>query len=440
MDLYLLDENRKPIAIVDSYISLVWTERYQDIGDFELDVKANDWSMNDFKPGRYLAKSDSDDTMIINSRELSWDAEEGNCIVIAGKSITSILDRRINISKYAWIYGDDKEYVYTGDISQVAKDILTDEFIDPKISEFIEYEAENYTGGSEAPSITYANRNKPKEVSADYRKIPEISLGDFSNMGIEITYECTKTENVLDIMQTICKDAGVGFKLVLDNDTRGFVFYIYKGLDRTLSQYDRTPLYFSEEMSNLIYSEYFEDESTWKNVVYSQGSDGKADYGAKGYTRASDIDEAALYPDNVIYSGYTEVWNGVDKPTGLNRREVSYDSDVSLDSVIPEGEEEGSGKIFWIEKQCQPYSKAVADAGKNYLKDSEIARVVDATGEIDLNVMYSFGIDYFLGDKVEFDTGFGVNEYALIDEVVYSYDSNGITVTPNFNKIEEEDE
>jgi len=36
MDVLILDDQIRPIDIVDEYISLVWTERWDEMGDFEL--------------------------------------------------------------------------------------------------------------------------------------------------------------------------------------------------------------------------------------------------------------------------------------------------------------------------------------------------------------------------------------------------------------------
>lgn len=456
MDLYLHDTDLSASSIIDDYTSLVWSERFQEPGDFELHLKTTSWALSDFETGKYLSKTDSNDVMIIESREISNDSEEGSEYVVKGRSLSSILDRRVNISKYAYIksskYSTDDEdnvFSYSGDIAQILRDIITDEFIDPKVSTYIEYEAGAPTTGGitgDAPSADYTNRNDPKEEPAPERKIANLKLGDFGDTGIEITRECTNIENVLDLVEELCKQAQVGFNISLDYETKDFTFYIYEGADRTLSQYDRQPLYFSQEMSNIIYTNYYEDVSTYKNTVYALGSSGKADFGKHGYVQHVNVDDAAADPTNVIYPGYSEVYlDETGQVTGLERRECMYEvSDATLEDSDKNGSDYGddsseTGGSDWISDQCMPYIDTIIAGGKNHLKDDDVAKVTEANGEIDLKVMYQYGIDYFMGDKVEFDTGFGVSVISYVDEVVYSYGTDGIIVTPNFKKLEEDE-
>lgn len=441
MDLYLLDETRTPIQVIDDYVMLVWTERYRECGDFELDLKTTRWKLSDFSPGRYLTKSDSSDMMIIESREISNDSEEGSSLKIKGRSITSILDRRLNMSKFANIYGESS-YSYSGDVSEVVKQILDEEFINPKLGRFIEWEeipGSAWDSPDGSSRITYEHRNGVEIIDAPYRKMDEITIGDFQNFEIEVTRDCTQVEDCLSLIGDICKSAGVGFRLKFDEETKNFIFELYEGKDRTTDQYDREPLYFSEEMSNVMYVDYYEDISTWKNALYAGGSEGKVDYGEKGYYKWETADQARGDPSNIIFPGYKEVYITSAQPTGFYRREA-FNEDSSIS--IPEYSEDGtkySTPEDWYNIQCPTYVEAVGASGKNFLGNGDIKKVVDATGEIDTNVLYSYGIDYFMGDIVEIDTGYGVNAYCVIDEVVYSYGQNGITVTPNFSKLEEDE-
>ena len=41
MEVISLDTNRQKVAIIDSYKSFIWNDRYEDLGDFELYIPAD---------------------------------------------------------------------------------------------------------------------------------------------------------------------------------------------------------------------------------------------------------------------------------------------------------------------------------------------------------------------------------------------------------------
>ena len=59
MDLIVLNENRIPIAIIDTYQSLIWTDRYWDCGDFELCASATNDIFGCIRQDYYLQTRDS---------------------------------------------------------------------------------------------------------------------------------------------------------------------------------------------------------------------------------------------------------------------------------------------------------------------------------------------------------------------------------------------
>lgn len=117
--------------------------------------------------------------------------------------------------------------------------------------------------------------------------------------------------------------------------------------------------------------------------------------------------------------------------------EIAFDarSSASVSSWDPysyyypeEGEE--------ADKSIEEKVKSVAESEF----DSEDYDFISLTeGEIDPLVRYKFGVDYFLGDTVEITSSSGTVQTALIDEVVRSYDSDGIIITPNFKNMEDYD-
>ena len=67
MDVTVLNSLFQPVYIVDTYESMIWTDRYYECGDFELYTKLSDDIQKYAIPGNYLRISDSEHIMLIES-------------------------------------------------------------------------------------------------------------------------------------------------------------------------------------------------------------------------------------------------------------------------------------------------------------------------------------------------------------------------------------
>ena len=83
MNLTILDTNLEPLAILDTYESLIWTDRYQAYGDFEIyESVRDDGLLSMLKQDYYLENTDSDHIMIIEQTQISSDTDSGNHLKI----------------------------------------------------------------------------------------------------------------------------------------------------------------------------------------------------------------------------------------------------------------------------------------------------------------------------------------------------------------------
>ena len=95
MQFLLLDKEFKSVKTIDTFVSAIWTERYSECGDFELQLLASKENVDDFKEGYYLYNKDSEYLMVVESIKTTTDIELGARQIISGRSIESFLDRRI---------------------------------------------------------------------------------------------------------------------------------------------------------------------------------------------------------------------------------------------------------------------------------------------------------------------------------------------------------
>ena len=95
MNLIVLDESLQAVSILDGYNSLIWTDRYNEAGDFEIYTRASSELFETIKLDYFLQRTDSEHLMIIEKITTTTDEDEGNMVTITGRSLESILDRRI---------------------------------------------------------------------------------------------------------------------------------------------------------------------------------------------------------------------------------------------------------------------------------------------------------------------------------------------------------
>lgn len=235
MDLTILDTNLEAISIIDTYESFIWTDRYHEYGDFELYTSISEHILSNARQDYYIQNRDSEHVMIIEKLLINSDTENGNHITVTGRSLESILNRRI-------IWG---QKTLSGNLQEGIKSLIDDCIINPsdsnrKIDNFIfEY--------SDDPSIT------------------------------ELTIQAQYTgDNLYDVVQKICSEYDIGFKITI-NDYKQFVFKLYAGADRSYDQVANPYVIFSPNFDNIINSNYIESKSALKNIALV-GGEGEGSY------------------------------------------------------------------------------------------------------------------------------------------------------------------
>lgn len=267
MELIVLNTALDAISMVDTYESFIWTDRYYAYGDFELYTIMKEDTLKYIKQDYYLQNRESEHVMIIEKILISSDVEDGNHITVTGRSLESILDRRI-------IWG---QKILSGNLQNGIKNLLDECIISPtdnnrKIENFI-FEA------STDPAIT----------------------------GLTIDAQYTG-DNLYDVIQKICEERNIGFKITL-NDNKQFVFKLYMGTDRSYDQTDVPYVVFSPKFENIINSSYIESKSSLKNVTLIGG---EGEGSARKYTtvgNGSGLERREIFTDARDIS--SDVGNGV---------------------------------------------------------------------------------------------------------------------------------
>jgi len=224
MEFLVLDTNLEAVAVLDTFESVIWTDRYFACGDFEIYSPVSGLSLALLTEDYYLWLEGSDHVMIIEDRQIASDAENGGKLTVTGRSLESILERRI-----IWA-----QTVLTGNLQNGIKKLLDENII----------------------LATIVNRrvsNLVFEASID----PIVTA-----LTIESQYD---GENLYEAIRALCEQNNIGFKITL-NDSGQFVFKLYAGVNRSYDQIANPYVVFSPEFENLINSNYVESKKTLKTV------------------------------------------------------------------------------------------------------------------------------------------------------------------------------
>jgi len=351
MELYTLDPLLRRAEVFDEFASLIWTERFKQYGDFELDISSTLRARTLLKTGTLLATDDSHYVMVIESVEDATDSDNRKLLKVKGRSLEVILYDR------------------------VAKESLSNTTTSP---------AWLITG----LTPTAAARKIFHDICvtgilSSYDVIPFIFEGTFLPAStipepvdlVDIELEPT---TVYDAIVQIADIWNFGFRLLREYDTSKLWFDIYTGRDRTTAQTTNPAVVFAPELDNLQNTKQFMTIENAKNVAYVYSpvgfemvyADG-VDPDVSGFERralvinATDINSgtAPEISAALIRRGQDELAKA--------RVFQAFDGEINQNSAYVAGVDYNLGDIVEVRD---------SDGTTNNMRVSEIIRVADREG------------------------------------------------------------
>lgn len=215
------------------------------------------------------------------------------------------------------------------------------------------------------------------------------AIGDFilaDAVGLTDTFDAQLFgDNIADWIQSTCEVYGCGWDVYIENGK--YVFALIYPTDRSYDSED--PVVFSPEFDNLA-------AATYENL------------GNEAYNVALVGGEG---------EGTEQVTTSVGSGAGLGRYETYIDG----------GSVSSNGEIITMET----YISMLQTYGTEQMTQSHES----VSGEIIQNGLYTFGVDYFLGDIVQVNVGAVASAKMRITEMIYSEDVNGSALVPTFEEV-----
>lgn len=225
MNINLLNRSYKKIAVIDTYISLMWCKRYYDIGAIDLQIEATTENLKLFKRNYFITRDDDDAIYRITNISLDTESNHDNSLIIGATECKDILNQRI-----IW-----NQTIFSGTAENYIRQIINENIISPVITNRVISNLAMKTANGYVDTI---------DAQSDY-------------------------ETVAETIISICKNYNYGWKITFENNI--FYFDLYKGVDRSDSQSIVNPIKFSPEYDNLSSSKYELDTSEYKNAVLIGG-------------------------------------------------------------------------------------------------------------------------------------------------------------------------
>ncbi len=216
MQLYIYNQSRELMGIVESFEYLRWTRRYSQCGSFEIKAIATPENTELLKEGNILWKNDDEEAGIIEHLQLSQTEQE--IITASGRFATSFLSRRI-------VWGTEK---LSGDLSVCVEQLTNNNLISPTDT------ARQITG------ISFLSPNLGMPVST------------------QISYR-----NLMDAVTGLCASSDIGIKTVFTPATGIFTVKLYNGAN--------SQAVFSKEYENLTEQIYTESAAEYANTALIGG-------------------------------------------------------------------------------------------------------------------------------------------------------------------------
>jgi len=380
MEPYTLNRNFLKQDIIDSFESIIWTERYYGDSEVELVVPLSTDSVRKLPTGTLLGVNDSEEIMILETLSI----ENGN-LKLTGISLLPWLNNRFVRTTYK----HEDRYWY---LEQ--PDYGTAGWILWAIVYYMCCEGSPFLDGTIPTGVT-----NPEQFV-----IPGLGLRDFDKSGPLIKVG-VPFGPVYDCLREIATTYEVGMQILLDSaDASGYSlgFRSYKGLDRTTDQTENVPVRFSPQMDSFTNIKELQSIAALKTLVYSF---------APGLNPSEGEPDLRTVPGVSALTGQ--------QYTGFDLRALQvFADDITTDQVA--GLPENVVSIL---------NSRAYDA----LTTNSLIKAVD--GEIVPDNQFKYGKHYNLGDVIEVQGNSGAVQTARVTEYIRSQDSAGEKAYPTVTMI-----
>lgn len=457
-----------PVAVIDEFESVIWVRRYDTPGEFELYISASADIFRLIKSNMgYLlvTREDRQDVMYVEYVKLTESAEEGDHILLKGRSVDCVMERRV--------IGYPTKYIHDPFRAVVIGNLINENMIRPE------------------PHEDYL-RDTLRRTMSPFTFV----RGSIVGAEIDRTFN---GENLLEAVNSLLKEGGYGLRNKLEDGT--IFLELYQGQDRPNVR-------FSPNNENLLSSEYECDIRGQCNTafVYAEGDEkhtqanGSNRYSVTRQYPAENVQKSnymryegfitgsadttatvtesvaqwaqgrlvdgepvasnyAVYCPDYIQSGekvsvtwtlisdtahswgYVQFYNArsefiasmyiangdtITPPTSATNFRITLHR--SIESTLAPADVSSASYTALRDRPIADYKAAVAEQGAVMMN----TKTDSISGETIETGLYKLGTDYDLGDTVRVENSYGVKGKAKVEAITEVEDAEGYRIYPTF--------
>lgn len=434
MYLAVLDESMIIQHICEDYKSVVWTERFHGFGDFKLVVPGTLENLKIYQLDFYLYTKGTNKLMIIEQVELNTEYGKESLLTISGRSLESILDRRVMHPYPIW---EGTKLCMHERTKGLVKDVIkhyTNLLFKQRDSLDANHERHVLGFGWYSVDELPDGIRKGRPVSSmDIGNIKVNANGNVRNMTQNAGFTHSSYDDVdpyimegswYKLVQELTDLTMSGWAIEYNGEDPYYWYgYTYNGVNRTFGQGERPAVVFSPKYDNLSKATYFKSKVSSRTKIFS---------GAVKFTVPTKLTFSGEYLDNNGDSAMQN--NSVTVGTkGLGLRE-GYLQNPSIEHTngYMTSTESGTKGVASIDPESI-YRQIAEQCNTELWKHMPIEMF---SGEAAQQSMYVYNEDFFLGDFVQIQNEFGQQDIARVTEYIRtSSDSEGDVFYPTFQSL-----
>lgn len=387
MDALVLNREFQALCVIDAFESFIWTDRYRTPGDFEIYMPVEKAPTEYVKEQYYLWRKGTDRLMIIEDILITTDAEDGPHLTITGRSLESLLDRRVVFERT----------IISGGLQNGIEQLLNENAIKPSFSE------------RRIPGLRFIRNNDPRVTSLTC---------DLNLLG----------EDLLSVVEEQCEIHDLGFKVSYNESASTFDFMLYYGEDRSYAQETNPWVVFSPQYDNLLNSSFYQSSKNLRTAIVVAGSEsdqhGQEVVDVDGKPDMTGLDRREMF---VEATGVQRPETEVNEESIRERLEKRGKTEREIQDAIDKAHAEADA----LDRAA--YRDQLMTVGRGELAKTYVTQSFE--GQIEAVRQYVYDRDFFLGDVVQVRDQYGKEASSRITEVVMSHDTTGETLTPTFTTL-----
>lgn len=223
MELVVFNEQFEEMGRIDDFLSLQWTRKYYDVGNFECNLSNEYFSLLD--QASYVYRPDCNELACLENIESTLNAQGSRELRVSGKLVEVLLNDRVI----------ESECDFSGTEAQIAQSLVKKHFVD-----------------------------------SGKKRVSFIELGNVFPLSSNISKQY-KDGNIMEIIYELLKEKNLSQRLRFDYMRSKLIYEVWQGKDRTTDQNENEWMIFSDNNETISEFDYSRDISDQRNVCYVVG-------------------------------------------------------------------------------------------------------------------------------------------------------------------------